>query len=77
MQPDNTDPKLPDDEAAEARQIEEQFVGLDNDLVQVEAPDGKPEPRDEALNAEDEDETSAGGLHYPPGVRTSGGGTGQ
>lgn len=61
----------PDDDDAEARQIEAQFAGLDNDLVEVEAADGKPEARDDTLSADEIDETSAGGLDYPPSVRTS------
>lgn len=65
----------PATEAGEAHQVEAQFAGLDNDLVQIETAEGRPEPRDETLNAEDVDETSAGGLQYPPDVRTSGGGS--
>lgn len=49
------DPKTQPSETQteEERQIAVQFAGLDNDLVQVEAPDGKPEPRDEILSDED------------------------
>ncbi|WP_279483024.1 hypothetical protein [Aureimonas sp. SK2] len=69
----NDTTKRPDSGTPEedARQIEAQFAGLDNDLVEVAAADGKPEARDETLSAEEVDETSAGGLQYPPGVRTS------
>lgn len=71
MTPDTTKTQTPGAQDKEARQIEAQFAGLDNDLVEVEAADGKPEARDEMLDAEDVDETSAGGLQYPEGVRTS------
>ncbi|WP_416355191.1 hypothetical protein ACLNGM_12695 [Aureimonas phyllosphaerae] len=71
MQPNEQKAKPANTEAEEARQIEAQFAGLDNDLVEVEAQDGKPEPRDPILSDEDVDETSAGGLQYPPGVTTS------
>lgn len=49
------DPKTQPSETQteEERQIATQFAGLDNDLVQVEAPDGRPEPRDEILSDED------------------------
>ncbi len=49
------DPKTQPSETQteEERQIAAQFAGLDNDLVQVEAPDGRAEPRDEILSDED------------------------
>lgn len=77
MNPDMSTKPEPNAEDEEARQIEAQFAGLDNDLVEVEAADGKPEARDETLNAEDVDETSAGGLDYPPDVATSKSGQGR
>ncbi|WP_294643294.1 hypothetical protein [uncultured Aureimonas sp.] len=51
-------------QSEEATQIAAQFAGLDNDLIQVEAPDGKPEPRDEILSDED-----GGTSTFAPGQR--------
>ncbi|WP_182084798.1 hypothetical protein [Aureimonas sp. ME7] len=64
----NATPKsVEDHDEVEEAQLKHQFADVENDLVDVETfTEKRPE--------DDLDETSAGGLQYPPDVKTSGGG---